>query len=87
MPDASVFTIDAKKRLDETKQLTGFPGNAKNRQSLILPNVVGLPGFILSRPKNTYPFNSIYGLIRSSSPMETPPLVTITSQPISSMAR
>jgi hypothetical protein len=62
-----------------TKDETGFPGRAKMRQSPILPKVVGFPGFILSRPKNTCPFSARKGLTKSKSPMLTPPLDIKTS--------
>lgn len=49
-------------------------------------NVSGLPGFMHTRPKCTVPFRSSRGLIRSRSPMDTPPEVTRMSTP-ASMAR
>lgn len=58
----------------------GFPGNAKTSVFFIFANVVGLPGFILILPKNTYPCYCKNGLIKSSSPILTPPVVTIKSQ-------
>jgi hypothetical protein len=43
--------------------------------------VVGLPGFMATRPKWIVPARerSIVGFRRSSSPIETPPVVIITS--------
>lgn len=61
------------KRCPVTKQLTGLPGSAKTNESLYLPKVVGFPGFMFSLPKNISPFCSKKGLIRSFSPIETPP--------------
>jgi len=47
----------------------------------IVANVVGLPGFMATRPKWMVPPREcwIVGLRRSSSPMETPPVVISTS--------
>mmetsp|Transcript_47855 Transcript_47855/g.89117 ORF Transcript_47855/g.89117 Transcript_47855/m.89117 type:complete len:212 (-) Transcript_47855:411-1046(-) len=48
--------------------------------------VSGFPGFIRTRPKCTEPLSSSSGLMRSRSPMETPPEVSSTSAPHASAA-
>mmetsp|Transcript_32455 Transcript_32455/g.71688 ORF Transcript_32455/g.71688 Transcript_32455/m.71688 type:complete len:300 (-) Transcript_32455:476-1375(-) len=77
-------------RWKQTKLLTGLPGRPNTIMGLVPPpwagtcsvaKVRGLPGFILTRPKCTVPLRSSRGLIRSRSPMETPPEVTSTSTP------
>ena len=47
----------------------------------MVAKVVGLPGFMLTRPKWIVPprERSMVGLRRSSSPMETPPVVMMVS--------
>mmetsp|Transcript_2124 Transcript_2124/g.3116 ORF Transcript_2124/g.3116 Transcript_2124/m.3116 type:complete len:262 (-) Transcript_2124:391-1176(-) len=76
-----------------TAQLTGFPGRAKNRTSFPLSplgtvaKVVGFPGFILMRPKCTFPIFCSRGLIRSESPIDTPPVVITASQVLAALRR
>ena len=69
------------KRRLVTRVLTGFPGRAKTREEWELKEsfakVVGLPGFIFKRPKNTSPSFSRYGFIKSNCPMLTPPVDTM----------
>ena len=69
-----------------TNAEAGFPGNAKivfvcEDNEGIVAKVVGLPGFIATRPKCIVPFKdrSIVGFNKSNSPIETPPVVIITS--------
>lgn len=69
----------------------GLPGRAKTSFEARVPlegslcgmvaKVVGLPGFMFTRPKWIVPprERSIVGFRRSSSPIETPPVVTIAS--------
>lgn len=59
--------------------MTRFP--VVGSLSGIVAKVVGLPGFIDTRPKWMVPpsFRSMVGLSKSSSPMETPPVVITTS--------
>lgn len=78
------------KRWSVTSAEAGLPGREKMRQLLGSPmsvlkgmvaKVVGFPGFIDTRPKWIVPpkDRSMVGFRRSSSPMETPPVVTMTS--------
>jgi hypothetical protein len=73
------------KRWYVTSADAGFPGNAKicfvPWGVGIVAKVVGLPGFMATLPNWIVPFNdlSIVGLRRSNSPIETPPVVMITS--------
>jgi hypothetical protein len=69
----------------------GLPGRAKISFEVRVPveellcgtvaKVVGLPGFMFTRPKWIVPprERSIVGFRRSSSPIDTPPVVTIAS--------
>jgi hypothetical protein len=63
-----------------TNAEVGLPGSPNTKVFLNRAKVVGLPGFMLSRPKNTFPFSFRYGLIKSWEPILTPPVVTIISQ-------
>lgn len=71
-----------------TSAEAGLPGSEKIMQVSsspweflkgIVAKVVGLPGFMATRPKWIVPprDRSMVGFRRSSSPMETPPVVTI----------
>lgn len=68
-----------------TRADAGFPGNAKICFVIlfmgIVAKVVGLPGFMATLPKWIVPFSdlSMVGLRRSSSPIDTPPVVMTTS--------
>mmetsp|Transcript_19337 Transcript_19337/g.49198 ORF Transcript_19337/g.49198 Transcript_19337/m.49198 type:complete len:338 (-) Transcript_19337:281-1294(-) len=78
-------------RLKHTKEDTGLPGSP-NTSSCLPPSssrvakVSGLPGFMSTRPKWMTPWRSSSGLMRSRSPMDTPPEVTSTSTPASMAA-
>ena len=78
------------KRWDVTSADAGFPGKLNISLLVSVPElslrdkvakVVGFPGFMETRPKWIVPprDRSIVGLRRSSSPIETPPDVTMTS--------
>lgn len=79
------------KRCKATTAEAGFPGREKMMRLVdrspvldlkgIVAKVVGLPGFMATRPKWMVPpkERSMTGLRRSSSPIETPPVVTMIS--------
>src|SRR4051812_32725135 len=58
---------------------TGFPGKPANGTPRIWPSATGRPGLIANRQKSMRPSFSIADLTWSSSPVETPPEVTIRS--------
>lgn len=71
------------------REKIGFDGCVRSRSegedeetgNGIVAKVVGLPGFIETRPKWIVPLRlcSMVGFMRSSSPMDAPPVVTRTS--------
>eukprot|EP00760_Papus_ankaliazontas_P038070 PhM_4_TR8844/c0_g1_i1/m.55998 len=83
----SFRTTGTAKRWKHTKALTGLPGRPIHTASLsaasgrgIVANVVGLPGFMLTRPKWIVPpAPRTAPLTTSNSPIETPPVESTTS--------
>ena len=62
-----------------TNAETGFPGKPKNCLPHTLPLAKGLPGLMASLHISRPPRDSTAGLMWSSSPTETPPVLMMTS--------